>query len=179
MLAPAPSRHRRLLIPLLIIAGAIGLLFYGVVALISEDPLWFLGRAELPAPRHIVIRVNGEDDVLTPSSPGYDALVAAAGQAMSAFENLAPSSAGLSEETLEEYERQGVTLALYFDTPVDFHLPFSDGRPTALLIPIQGRYAERGYVFRGKRGKWWGGAMRMSDPRPLYDALSTLGYIQR
>jgi hypothetical protein len=178
MLAPALSRHRRLLIPLLVIAGTIGLLFYGVVALLSEDPLWFLGRAVLPAPRRIIIRVNGEEDVLTPSSPGYDLLVAAAGQAMSAFKNLAPLSAGLSEKTLKEYERQGVTLALYFDAPVDFHLPFSDGQPTALLIPIQGRHADQGYVFRGKRGKWWSGAIRMSDPQPLYDALSTLGYIQ-
>jgi hypothetical protein len=39
--------------------------------------------------------------------------------------------------------------------PVDFHLPFNDGEPTALLIPIQGRHAGHGYVFRGGNGKWW------------------------
>ena len=42
---------------------------------------------------------------------------------------------GLSEPTLAEYQVQGTILELYFSEPVDFHLPFDDGRPTALLIP--------------------------------------------
>ena len=61
---------------------------------------------------------------------------------------------------------------------VDFHLPFYDGRPTALLIPIEGRLSGKGYVFRGRNGEWWAGQMCMSDSQPLFDALSTLGYIQ-
>lgn len=85
----------------------------------------------------------------------------------------------MSEATLEEYQHRGSILELYFNEPVDFHLPFNDGRPTALLIPIEGRLSGKGYVFRGRNGEWWAGQMCMSDPQSLFDALSTLGYIQQ
>jgi hypothetical protein len=175
----APSRHRKLLGPLLILIGLIGLFAYGVIAAMSEDPLWFLGRAALPDPQRIVIRVDGQKTVLTASSPGYEPLVTATKKAMSSFSNLAPRSLGLSEETLAEYQHHGTLLELYFSAPVDFHLPFSDGKPTALLIPIKGRHAGHGYVFRGRDGKWWAGQMVMRDAQPLLDALSALGYTQQ
>ena len=178
MAGRAKPRHRRLWLPLLVFAGTIGLLLYGVVALLSEDPLWFLGRAALSDPQRIVVRVDGEETLLTSFSPGYDVLFEATEKALSSFESLAPRSAGLSEETLAEYEQSGVILEMYFDAPVDFHLPFDDGRPTALLIPIQGRHAGQGYVFRGKGGRWWAGQLVMSNPQPLLDALAMLGYVQ-
>lgn len=99
--------------------------------------------------------------------------------AMSAFNNMSPLSAGLSEATLEEYQHRGTVLELYFNKPVDFHLPFNDLQPTALLIPIKGPLSGRGYVFRGKNGIWIGGQMIMSDPQLLFDTLSSLGYIQQ
>jgi hypothetical protein len=125
------------------------------------------------------VRVDGQETVLIAGSPGYELIVAAAREALSKFDNLSPRSAGLSEATLAEYQHLGILLELYFNEPVDFHLPFDDHRPTALLIPIAGRHAGRGYVFRGRNGKWWAGQMCMSDPQPLFDALSTLGYIQQ
>jgi hypothetical protein len=170
------SKHRGLLISLLAILGAIGLCAYSVIAAMSLDPLWFLGRASLPDPERIVIRVDGEENVLTAGSPGYALIVAALREAMSGFDNLAPRSAGLSEATLAEYQYSGVVLELYVDGVVDFHLPFNDREPTALLFPIEGRLAGRGYVFRGKDGEWWGGQMVMSNPQPILDALSSLGY---
>lgn len=174
----AKSGHQKVLVPLVVTLAVIALCGYGIVAAMSADPLWFLGRASLPAPQRIVIRVDGEETVLTASSPGYDPLFEATQKAMSAFDSLAPRSLGLSEETLAEYQGSGTLLELYFDEPVDFHLPFDDGGPTALLIPLQGRHAGHGYVFRGKHGKWWAGQLVMSDPQPLLDALSGLGYVQ-
>ncbi|MFQ6101137.1 MAG: hypothetical protein ACE5OS_07865 [Anaerolineae bacterium] len=173
------SRHRKLLVPILALAGAIGFCGYGEIAVTSQDPLWFLGGASVPDPERIVIRVGGEETILTASSPGYDLIVEAAREALSEFNNLSPLSAGLSEATLAEYQRSGSILELYFNEPVDFHLPFYDGRPTALLVPIEGRHAGHGYVFRGRNGQWWAGQMCMSDPQPLFDALSTLGYVQQ
>jgi hypothetical protein len=143
----------------------------------SIDPLWFVGGAWVPDPERIVIRVDGEETVLTAASPGYDLITDAAREAMSEFKNPAPLSAGLSEATLAEYQHRGTILELYFNEPVDFHTPFNDRKPTALLIPIEGRHAGQGYVFRGKNGAWWAGQMRMTDPQPLLDALSTLSYI--
>jgi len=171
-------KHLKLLSPILAIVGAIGFFVYGVIAMMSEDPLWFLGGATVPDPERIVIRVEGEETILTANLPGYDLIVEATREALSEFSNLAPRSAGLSEATLEEYQHRGTILELYFNQPVDFHLPFNDLRPNALLIPIEGMHAGRGYVFRGKDGKWLAGQMLMSDAQPLLDALSTLGYIR-
>lgn len=145
----------------------------------SHDPLWFLSRAAVPDPQRIVIRVDGEETVLTASEPEYDVVLEATRRALSAFENWGLGSIGLSEPTLVEYRSHGTILELYFTEPVDFHLPFNDGRPTALLIPIEGRYGGEGYVFRGKYGKWWAGQLVVKDPQPLVDALAAQGYLQR
>ncbi len=172
-------KHLKLLSPILAICGAIGFFAYGVIAMMSEDPLWFLGGVTMTDPERIVIRVDGQETVLTAGSPGYDLLVDASKEALSKFNNLAPRSMGLREVTLTEYQLRGIILELYFSEPVDFHLPFNDLQPTALLIPIEGRHAGHGYVFRDKNNKWLTGQMCMSDPQPLFDALSTLGYIQQ
>jgi hypothetical protein len=78
---------------------------------------------------------------------------------------------------LAEHQHSGTILELHFDEPVSFRQPFSDGRPTALLVLIEGKQAGKRYVFRGRNGKWGSGQMIMSDPQPLFDALSTLGYL--
>jgi hypothetical protein len=173
------AEHRGILRPLLVVLGSILIFAYGVIALISQDPFWFLTRATVPDPGRIVIRVDGVETVLNTASPGYELIVDGTRKALSGFKSWAPGSMGLSESTLQEYEQQGTILELYFIEPVDFHLPFDDGRPTALLIPIEGRFAGEGYVFRGKGGRWWAGQLIMRDPQPLLDALSTLGYIQQ
>ena len=170
-------RHREFWGPLLIVLGVVALCAYGTVAVLSADPLWFAGKAVLPDPARLVIRVDGRESVLRPSSEGYTLLVAATREALSAFRNLAPGSAGLSQATLMEYQQQGTVLELYCDQAVDFHLPFNDGRPTALLIPVSGPLGERGYVFRGRPGEWWAGQLTMSDPQPIWTALAGLGYL--
>ena len=170
-------RHRSLWGPLLMVLGVIALCAYGTVAAISDDPLWFAGKAVLPDPVRLVIRVDGRESLLTPSSEGYEAVVAATRKALSAFRSLSPGSAGLSQITLIEYQQQGTVLELYCDRAVDFHLPFNDGRPTALLIPVSGPFGERGYVFRGRSGEWWAGQLTMSDPQPIRAALAGLGFL--
>jgi len=171
------KRHKTLLAPLLIVGGSVALCAYSVVAVLSADPVWFLGRATVPDPERIVVRVAGQETVLTAGSLGYDQIVAATRQSLSSFQSLSFLSAGLSEAALEEYQHRATVVELYFDRPVDFHLPVNDRRPTALLIPIEGHLAGRGYVFLGRGGAWWAGPMQMTDPQPLLDALSALGFI--
>jgi hypothetical protein len=163
---------------MLVVFGGILVSAYVTVALLSHDPRWFLGRAELPDPRRIVVRVDGQETELTADAPGYSLLLAATREALSGFSNWSPGSVGLSEATKEEYQRQGTIIELYFDEPVNFQLPFPDGNPTQLLMPIEGRLGGEGYVFRGKNGRWWAGQLTMSDPQPLYEALADLGYTE-
>lgn len=61
----------------MVLVGAIGFCGYGVIAVMSTDPLWFLGGASVPDPERIAIRVDGEETVLTAGSPGYDLIVEA------------------------------------------------------------------------------------------------------
>jgi hypothetical protein len=174
---PEPKK-KSLLEPILVFVVVLGLIAYGVVTLVSGDALWFLGGTSLPKPTRIVIRVEGEETVLTSNSPGYDIIADATKTALSSFVNSAPIPLGLSDETLEGYQHRFTVLELYYDEPVDFHLPFNDGQPTALLIPIQGRHAGHNYVFRGGNGEWWARPLKMTDIQPIYNALSVLGYIE-
>jgi hypothetical protein len=179
MSARLKSSHRSALKPLLVVGGAIVLFIYGTVALLSQDAKWFLGRAEVPEPNRIVIRVDGDETVLTPASAHYDVILVATRKTLSAFRSWAPGSMGLSDRTLAEYQTDGTILEFYFDDVVEFHLPFPDGNPTALVLPMKGRLGGEGHVFRGKNGRWWAGNLTVSDPQPLVDALVILGYMQQ
>jgi hypothetical protein len=178
MASYAEPKKKGLLEPVLIMVGILGLLMYGVVTVVSEDALWFLGRASLPKPERIVIRVEGEETILTANSPGYGILAAATKKALTSLVNAGPVALGLSDDTLEEYQHRFTVLELYYGEPVDFHLPFNEGKPTALMIPIEGRHAGHNYVFRGGNGEWWPRPVKMNDSQPIFDALRTLGYIE-
>jgi len=123
--------------PILIFVLVIGLLMYTVITALTGDPKWFLGGASMPDPLRIVIRVDGEETVLTSNSIGYEIIVKATKKSLSSFQNSAPVPMGLSDESVEEYKYRFTVVELYFDKPVDFHLPFNDMDPTALLIPIR------------------------------------------
>jgi len=172
------SGHRGLLVPLLLLVAAIGACAYSVIAMMSLDALWFLGGTAVPDPEQIVLRVDGEETVWRAGAPEYDRVLEATRTSLGSFKSLAPLSGGLSQDTREEYKRNGTLLELYFDQPVDFHLPFNDGRPTSLLIPIRGRLSGKGYVFMGRNGDWWSGQMVMEDSQPIMDALTALGYLE-
>ena len=161
---------------MVVVFGAILVFAYGTVALLSQDPLWFRGGVEMSNPERVIIRVDGTEYVLTSGEADYGPIVAAARESLSGFKAWALGSMGLSEETKAQYQHEGVIVEFYFTDPLDFHLPFPDGSPTALLFPVEGRHGGEGYVFRGKNGRWWAGQLTMSDPQPLYDALTTLGY---
>jgi hypothetical protein len=171
-------KKKGVLEPILVFVVVIGLLVYGVCALVTGDPKWFLGGASMPDPQRIVIRVDGEETVLTTNSIGYEIMVKATKKALSSFENTAPIPMGLSDETIEEYQRRFTVLELYFDKSVEFHLAFNDMDPTALLIPIRGRHAGKRWVFRGHESGWSPGPLVMTDPQPIFQALMTLGYIK-
>ncbi len=86
---------------------------------------------------------------------------------------------GLSEQTLHDYDTNSIVLKLYYAKPVQFNTLARTGKPTELLIPIEGRHAGGGYVFRGARGEWWPGALRMADPTLLYQVLQEIGITAR
>jgi hypothetical protein len=143
----------------------------------SGSWLWFQGRATvLVPPARIVVVNNGERLLLQPGTDYYSELSEATIAALSKFSNTDLVSIGLSDQTLSDYAEEGLIVELYFDKPLQFNTLARTGKPTQLLIPIEGRHAAGAYVFRGAQGAWWFGAIRMADPSPIYTVLQQMGY---
>lgn len=157
-----------------VILGAVAI--YLVNALNTGNWLWFQSRATNVRPSRIIIVDHGQRKILTPGQEHFNELADAISQSLSRLNNTDLIGIGLSETTINDYATNSLVLELYFDTPVHFNTMARTGEPTQLLIPIEGRHADGGYVFRGARGEWWFGAVRMADPAPLYSALEQMGY---
>jgi hypothetical protein len=142
----------------------------------TGDWLWFQSTALDAHPDRLRIRHYGEETLIQPGHPDYQQLADVLDATLSDFNNTALIDVGFGEETLTYFDSEGVVLELYYDNPIEFHAPFRAGRPTQILIPIEGRHAGRNYFFRGDKGEWWFGAMRMSDSTALYATLEEMGY---
>ena len=166
-----------------VIEPLLTLVLFGVAAIYllnvfnTGNWLWFRGTttAELN-PARIVIVENGERTLLQPGAPYFDLLADGVRQSLAKFNNTDLVSVGLSEQTLGDYASDALVVEIYFDRPVQFNTLARSGEPTQLLIPIDGRHASGRYVFRGDKGEWWFGALRMADPTALYSALQQMGY---
>ena len=160
----------------------VGLIVFAIAAIYlvnvfnTGNWFWFRNNAINVRPSRIIIVDEGQRIMLTQGHDGYEALATATEQSLSALSNTDLVSIGLSEQTLLDYDTQSLVLELHFDKPIVFNTMARTGEPTQLLIPIDGRHAGGGYVFRGDKGEWWFGAVRMSDPNPIYDVLNELGY---
>ncbi len=150
--------------------------FYLINAFNTQNWFWFQNSAVNVRPSRILILHEGERIMVQPGHPNYDLLADAIESSLSHLNNSALVDVGLSEETLADYAAAGLTLELYYDQPVIFNSMARTGKPTQLLIPIEGRHAGSGLVFLGGNGRWWIGAIRMADPSPLMAVLSQLGY---
>lgn len=142
----------------------------------TENWLWFRGSTVNVTPARIVIIEDGQRTVLLPGQAGFADLAAAAAKSLSHLNNNGLVNIGLSEQTLQDYATEGLLLELHFNKAVIFNTNARTGKPTMLLIPIRGRHDQSGYVFRGDKGEWWFGAVRMADPSPLLSTLENMGF---
>lgn len=166
----------RLIEPLVIFLLLSAAIIYLVNVFNTGNWLWFQSRVVNVRPSRIVIINRGERVLLTPGHADFQTLADAAAASLSELNSTDLISIGLSEETLQDYATKSLVLELYFDSPVQFNTLARTGEPTQLLIPITGRHANGNYVFRGARGEWWFGAVRMANATPLYSTLEQMGY---
>jgi hypothetical protein len=165
-----------------VIEPFIGLILFAVFAIYFVNVLntgnwfWFQSKATHVRPSRIVIVDHGERTVITQGHRYFNTLADAAEASLSKLNNTDLISVGLSEQTLSDYSTDSLIVELYFDKPVIFNSIARTGEPTQLLIPIEGRHAGGGYVFRGAQGTWWHGAVRMADSSPLIGALAQIGF---
>lgn len=151
-------------------------IIYTVIVFNTGNLLWFMSRAEVSDPIRIVIVDKGERITYQPGDPEFDKLRTAISASASQLDNNNLIGIGLSESTIHDYETQYTVMEVHYAYPIKFNTSFRVGEPTVLLFPITGRHAATGLFFRGSRGEWWYGALRMDNPEPLYNALEELGY---
>ena len=148
--------------------------YYGMVALTSRDPLWFLGRFE-DQPARIIVYHDGQRTDLQPGDEGFDELASAVQESLAAgFRGL--TNIGLSEPSLQDAYRQSVTLEVFFARPVALHTFFFTGRVTQMLFPITGRHSEMDIAVLGEDGAYRSGAPALNDIAPIRNAMRALGY---
>lgn len=178
MIKQTDPRDIRIIKPLLVL-GIIMLTIIYTVSIINTggDWLWFQSRAVDVRPDRLRIRHYGKETFIQPGHSHYQSLANAAEASLSDFNNTNLINLGLGENTLDYFNEQGVLLELYYDNPVTFHASFRTGEPTQLLVPVEGRHAGNNYFFRGAKGEWWFGAMRMTDSSALFSTLQELGYL--
>lgn len=148
---------------------------YAVIAANAGNALWFLSNVEVSDPMRLVISVDGERVAYQPGDREYEQLVPIITEAVTDISNNDLLPIGLSENTLEHYRNNGVHIEVHYPRPIKFNTIFRAGEPTNLLIPIDGRHAGNGTFFRGDKDGWWYGALRMSNPDPLYQELAAMG----
>ena len=171
-----PQQGSNVVRAFLVTALAFFAIGYGVIAWNANNLLWFLSTAELSAPLRIVINDRGERIAFTPEDPEFEPLAEAIAASVSELNNSDLLPIGLSEQTLADYDSQFVVMEVHYSRPIEFNTSFRAGEPSNLLIPITGRHAGDGIFFRGERGEWWYGGLRMADPEPLYEELRRLCY---
>lgn len=138
--------------------------------------MWFQNNNVNVRPSRIIILDHGQRTIIQAGHPAFNDLADAAAASLSKLNNTDLVNIGLSDQTMTDYATDSLIVELYYDSPVVFGGIARTGKPTQLLIPINGRHAGGGYVFRGDQGEWWFGAVRMAEPQYLLQALESIGY---
>ncbi|MEZ4645787.1 MAG: hypothetical protein R3E31_24210 [Chloroflexota bacterium] len=163
--------------PLFLFVAITMLIIYAINALNTQDWLWFASKTVDATPDRIVIWHDGEQRLIQPGHDDFIELARAANVSLSRFSNTDLIHVDFNEETEAFYAQHGTLVTFFYDNPLDFHAPFRTGKPTQLAVPVNGRHAGYDYFFRGDKGVWWFGAMRMADSGPLLRTLAELGYV--
>ncbi len=166
----------RIIQPFIMLTLFVVVMVYGVNVMNTGNWFYFQSTSTHVRPSRIVIVDHGTKTVITAGHRYFVPLADAIETSLSELNNTDLVSIGLSKQTLSDYNTNSLVLELYFDQPVIFSGIARTGEPTQLLIPIDGRHAGGGYVFRGAAGTWWNGAVRMADYSSLMSVLGQIGY---
>jgi hypothetical protein len=159
---------------LLILVVAIVGAYYGMVALTTHDPLWFLTEFE-DRPSRIVVYHAGEHTELLHGDAGFNVLSTAVQASLAqGFARLTDS--GYSKQTLREAYTEHLTLEVFWTRPIELHTWFPAGRTTRMLFPITGNLSEMSVVLLGDESQYRAGAPVLEDMEPIRQALRDLGY---
>jgi hypothetical protein len=129
------------------VIGVVGALLYLLIALNTQDSLWFVSSYD-EYPYEMAIYCYGEEIVLVPEHPDFNDLVDLVNTTLSEPKNW--DGLTMSVDTYEEYTVSPVmmVLELFYTPPIRVHSVyryFSD--LNSIVIPLDGRHANTNAIF--------------------------------
>jgi len=148
---------------------------FGIIAMNTGDLFWFWPLFN-ETPHRIVIHCYGDDNVITPDDPAFDAINDAVNKSLSGSKRWDPLS--MSDMTYEDYQTSTKMMAieLAYDPPVRMHTFYKFFKNLDILvIPLDGRHASSNSVFGRLRGRMLAGSMHVETRTNIITALDEQG----
>lgn len=124
---------------------AIAMFVWGSIFFVNVDPVWFLRSFNAPADE-IRILWDGQETVLHPGDPNYEAVMAAFGDGVGHWAGY-DTEAVLSGETLTQLRDEWRLLEVRFNMPVQVHTSHRFARAKFFFVPISGAHSQERRVF--------------------------------
>lgn len=156
-------------------AVALGVLIYLILALNTEDPLWFWPFFE-EEPSLVAVYCYGELSTFAPGDDGYDGLTALFQDSLSGQKRWDPIT--MSLQTYEEYTTSDrvVVVEAAFAESVRVHSVFKYfSQVDRLVVPLDGRHASIYPVFAQNNGLVVPGSFQLDTTQPFVDLLADTG----
>ena len=150
---------------------AIAVFIYLSLTAYTKDALWFYPVYE-GVPAFGVLRCYGEEILLSDDSPHLAAITALVNEQISGDKRW--DELNLTDDTFEYYRSNELMMLLemHYDEPQRIHSfsPFFSNFDT-LLIPLDGRHAEKTILFSLINGKPSGGSFHLGTYDPLLNYM--------
>lgn len=164
------------MLPLLsVVVVAVILIFFLVMALSTQDLLWFWPAFEAQ-PDAIVIRCYGETFEVDPESTAFQELVETLSQGlwgMKQWTNLSLSYATLQ---LYRYWDDALVVEFIYNSPIRIHSHYRYfSNVDTLLVPLVGRHADTYPIFGMRRGAPGAGSLHIENSDTLLGIINERG----
>ena len=158
-----------------VVVVAVILIFFLVMALGTQDLLWFWPAFDAQ-PDAIVIRCYGETLEVNTESTAFQELVESLSQGLWGMKQWTDLSLSYSTLQLYRYEEDTLVVEFMYNSPIRIHSHYRYfSNVDTLLVPLVGRHAGTYPIFGMRRGSPLAGSLHIETSDPLLDIVSESG----
>jgi hypothetical protein len=139
---------------------------YGIIALSTRNPVWFMPNDFSARPTQIEVYANGERRLLSPGSAAYESLVAELNEQMGSMAGY--DEVRMSPRTVENALNEYTTVVMVYDAPIRINTQWRLGEPDRILIPITGTNSGKNKIYTGTELGYGHGGLILSDLSEFY-----------
>ena len=158
-----------------VVVVAVILVFFLIMALGTQDLLWFWPSFDAQ-PDAIIVRCYGDTLEVDPDSAAFQELVEALSQGLWGMKHWTELSLSYSTLQLYRYYEDTFVLEFIYNSPIRIHSHYRFFKNVdTLLIPLVGRHAGTYPIFGLRRGTPLAGSLHLETSDPLLDIVSGRG----